>query len=275
VKTENIVIDKRVNVVGCSITLSAADVGAPVVRIGAGAAGGKTTDVHATGSTVAGYQIDGDNHLIKNTRAFGNKIGFHITSLASGNRIVGAQGTVDNATGILIDGDHNVVDSASAVSSNTGVGALISSQGDGNTIKKSTFIDNGLQGIRVDGTNNIISENKVYSSGQDGILVTGSGNSLLKNLSGDIGKGNGLNGIAVSGSTGPLKENTARSNAENGFLITGTGHTLTKNVGGGTPAQQNGTCQFVIDAGNTDGGQNKANNVQFAFGNAGETCVDP
>jgi parallel beta-helix repeat protein len=274
VKTENIVIDKRVHVVGCSIVLTAADPNAPVVQIGAGAADGSTTDLHATGSTVAGYQLDGSGHLVKNARAFGNAIGFHITSGASNNKIVGAQGTVGNGTGILIDGDGNLVDSASAVSNNTGAGAVIGSEGSGNTIKKSTFIGNGEQGIRVEGTDNTISENKAYSNGLDGILVTGDGNSLLKNVSGDIGKGNALNGIAVTGNTGPLTENTARSNGVDGFSIAGTGHTLTKNVGGGTAAQENTACQFDIGAGNVDGGQNKANGTSFAFG-AGAVCVDP
>jgi parallel beta-helix repeat protein len=274
-KTENIVINKRVDVIGCSITLSPANVGAPVVTINAGAAFGSTTDVHATGSTVAGYQINGSNHLVKNVRSFGNAIGFHITSSATGNRIVGAQGTVGNGIGILIDGDGNLVDTASDVSRNAGEGARISSQGSGNTIKKSTFTENGLQGIRVDGMNNSISENKVYSNGQDGILVTGSANSLVKNLAGDSGKGNGLNGISVTGNTGPLTENTARANGTNGFSITGTGHILSKNVGGGSPGQENVACQFVIGAGNADGGDNEANNTAFGFTNAGDACVDP
>jgi parallel beta-helix repeat protein len=274
-KTENIVINKRVEVFGCSITLSPANVGAPVVTIGTGAADGTTTDVHATGSTVAGYQINGSNHLVKNVRAFGNAIGFHITSGATGNRIVGAQGTVGNGIGILIDGDGNTVDTASDVSNNVAEGARISSQGSGNTIKKSTFTENGLQGIRVDGMNNSISENKVYSNGQDGILVTGSANSLVKNTAGDSGKGNGLNGISVTGNTGPLTENTARANGTNGFSITGMGHTLSKNVGGGSPGQENALCQFVIGAGNADGADNEANNMVFGFTNAGAACVDP
>jgi hypothetical protein len=108
-KTENITIDKRVQVIGCSITLTAATVSAPVVTIGAGAANGSTTDVHATGSTVAGYKIEGQSHTVKNVRSFGNDIGFWITG--DGNTVTGALGTTGNNIGFKIDGDGNVVES--------------------------------------------------------------------------------------------------------------------------------------------------------------------
>jgi hypothetical protein len=75
-KNENIVINKRIQLFGCSVTLTATNTGAPVVTIAAGASGGLTKDVHATGSTVAGYKIEGSGHNVQNVRAFGNAIGF-------------------------------------------------------------------------------------------------------------------------------------------------------------------------------------------------------
>lgn len=272
-KTERITIDKRIKVFGCSITLDGANGSGPVVTIGAGAAKGTTTDVHATGTTGAGYLIAGQNHTVKNVRSFGNGIGFLITG--SGNTVLGAQGTTGNVIGFKIEGSGNTVDSASGVTGNTSHGAQLTSSASGNTIKKSTFTGNSGEGIFVQGTGNIISENKLYSNVLNGINVTGASTQILKNLAGDKGKGNGLDGIRVSGTGGPLTENTARSNVKNGIEVTGTGHSLTKNTAGGDAQQANTLCEFVIGASNFDGGSNKANGQSFSFDNGGDSCVNP
>jgi parallel beta-helix repeat protein len=275
-KTESIIIDKRIKVFGCSITLDGANGSGPVVTIGAGAAMGTTTDVHATGTTGAGYLIAGQSHTVKNVRSFGNGIGFLITG--SGNTVLGAQGTTGNGIGFKIEGSGNTVDSASGVTGNTSHGAQLTASATGNTVKKSTFTGNSGEGIFVEGTGNIISENKLYSNVLNGINVTGASTQILKNLAGDKGKGNGLDGILVSGTGGPLTENTARGNLKNGIEVTGTGHTLTKNTAGGDAQQANTLCEFVIGASNLDGGSggtNKANGQSFTFGAGGEGCVNP
>ena len=274
-KTENITIDKSIKVVGCSITLQADHVSAPVVTIQAGAINGSTTDVHATGSTVAGYKIEGTKHLVKNVRSFNNAIGFWITATGNGNQVVGAQGTTGNGIGFKIDGDGNLVDSATDVSGSTSHGAQLTSTATGNTIKKSTFTGNSGEGILVEGSGNIVSENKLYSNVRNGIRVTAANTQLIKNLAGDKGKGNGLDGILVSGNSGPLTENTARANGKNGIEVTGTGHNLSKNTAGGDAQQANTGCEFVIGASNQNGGSNKANGQSFSFGAGGAACVNP
>jgi parallel beta-helix repeat protein len=274
-KTENITINKSVKVVGCSITLQADNVSAPVVTIQAGAINGSTTDVHATGSTVAGYKIEGTKHLVKNVRSFDNAIGFWITDTGNGNQVVGAQGTTGNGIGFRIDGDGNLVDSATDVSGSTSHGAQLTSTATGNTIKKSTFTGNSGEGILVEGSGNIVSENKLYSNVLNGIRVTAASTQLIKNLAGDKGKGNGLDGILVSGNSDPLTENTARSNGKNGIEVTGTGHNLSKNTAGGDAQQANTGCEFVIGVSNQNGGSNKANGQSFSFGAGGAACVNP
>ncbi len=272
-KVEKIVIDKRVTVVGCSVTLTTPDPSAPVVTVGAGAADGSTIDVHATGSNVAGYKIEGTDHLVRNARSFRNGIGFWITG--NGNEVRGALGTTGNGVGFVIDGDGNLVDTASGVTGSTSHGAHITPGATGNTIKKSTFTGNGGEGILVEGPGNVVSENKLYSNALNGIRVTGADTTLLKNLAGDKNKGNGLDGIVVSASDGPVTQNTARGNKGNGIAITGSGHTLSKNVAGGDTQQTNALCQFVIGAGNVDGAGNKADGQEIAFNPAGAACVDP
>ena len=170
-KTENISINKRVKVVGCSITLTAATVGAPVVTIGAGAANGSTTDVHATGSTVAGYKLEGSSHLVKNVRSFDNAIGFWITG--NSNHVHGALGTTGNGIGFKIDGNGNTLDTNNGVEKNLGDGVLIT--GDDNTVKKYTVRSNGGNGIKVEATANgtILSEDKAYTNALNGYHVLG------------------------------------------------------------------------------------------------------
>ena len=98
---------------------------------------------------------------------------------------------------------------------------------------------------------------------------------MNKNVAGDIGSGNAQDGFRVTGNNGALSENTSRSNGGVGFNILSTGHKLTKDIGGGTASQSNGGCEFVINASNTDGTGNKANNNAFTFTlAAGKSCQE-
>ncbi len=107
-------INKKIQLIGCSVTLTAADAGSPVVTITSGANGGLTKDVHATGSAVAGYKIEGSSHTIQNVRSFGNAIGFWITG--NSNSLKGTLGTTNNGTGFKIDGNGNMLDTNNGVS---------------------------------------------------------------------------------------------------------------------------------------------------------------
>ena len=223
-KTENITINKRVNVVGCSITLTAAHSSSPVVDITPDANGGLTKDVHATGSTVAGYKIETTTkHTIQNVRSFGNAIGFWITGNSS--LVNGALGTTGNGIGFKIDGNNNTLDTNNGVEKNLGDGVLIT--GDNNTVKKYTVRSNGGNGIKVEATANgtILSDDKAYT------------------------------------------------NALNGYQVLGTNTKLSKNT-----AADNGGCEFLVAAGNTNGKDNKANNVTIlpnVVGPFPTGCIDP
>ena len=270
VKTESITINKRIQLIGCSITLSSATVGAPVVTITSGANGGLTKDVHATGSTVAGYKIEGSNHTIVNVRAFKNAIGFWITG--NSNVVTGALGTLGNGTGVRIDGNDNVLDTNNGVQDSTGDGVVIGASATGNTVKKYTVTGSGGNGFKVEtgASLTVLSENKAHSNGLNGYLILGGDTTMSKNVAGDTGTGNKGDGIRVDGSNGPMSENVSKANTLVGIRVTGTGHKLTKNKSGGTGNQNNGSCQYVVGASNVNGGSNtSSNNATFTFTNAG------
>ena len=221
VKTESITINKRIQLIGCSITLNSATVGAPVVTITSGANGGLTKDVHATGSTVAGYKIEGSNNTIANVRAFKNAIGFWITG--NSNVVTGALGTLGNGTGVRIDGSGNVLDTNNGVDNSTGDGVVISAGATGNTVKKYTVRGSGGNGFKIEAgaSLNVLSENKAYSNGLNGYLIFGSDTTMSKNIAGDTGTGNAGNSIRVDGNNGPMSENVTKANTLVGIRVTG------------------------------------------------------
>jgi hypothetical protein len=268
VKSENIVINKRIQLVGCSVTLTAADPGSPVVRITSGANSGLTKDVHATGSTAAGYRIEANSHSVQNVRAFGNAIGFHV--VGSGNVLKSTLGTTQNGIGFKVEGNSNTLDTNNGVTNNAGDGVVIAS-GSGNVVKKLTATGNGGHGFKVEAgaTATTLSENKAFSNGGDGFLVLGANTPMSKNTAGDIGTGNTGDGIRVVGNGGAMTENQSRANGLVGIRVTGTGHNLSKNKSGGNPGQSNGSCQYVVGPSNTNGGQNTSNNAAFSFTAAG------
>jgi hypothetical protein len=92
---------------------------------------------------------------------------------------------------------------------------------------------------------------------------------MSKNIAGDTGP---ATRATASGrrNGGDITENTSKSNTLVGFRVTGTGHKLTKNKSGGTGNQNNGSCQYVVGAGNSNGGSNtSSNNATFSFTAAG------
>ena len=268
-KKENIVINKKIQLIGCSVTLTAAATGSPVVQITSGADAGLTKDVHATGSTVAGYKIEGSNHSIQNVRSFGNAIGFWITG--SSNVLKGTLGTTKNGTGFRIEGSSNTLDTNNGVSNNTGDGVVIAG-GNQNVVKKFTVSGNGGNGIKVEAgaANTTLSENKAYSNGLNGYLILGTNTPMSRNVAGEIGSGNAGDGIRIVGNGGAMSENTSKGNGRVGIRVTGTGHTLSRTRSGGDPNQNNSSCQYVVGGSNTDGGQNTTSgNAAFAFTGAG------
>ena len=122
-KTENIVISKRIKLYGCSITLTAADSALPVVDITSGANGGFTKDVHATGSTVAGYEVSASNHQIRE-RAFLQQCD-RLPDHGELNLVNGALGTINNGIGVKIDGNSNTLDTNNGVENTLGDGVVI------------------------------------------------------------------------------------------------------------------------------------------------------
>jgi hypothetical protein len=268
VKTESITINKKIQLIGCSITLSSAT-GGPVVTITSGANGGVTKDIHATGSTVAGYKIEGSNHTIANVRAFKNAIGFWITG--NSNVVTGALGTAGNGTGVRIDGSSNVLDTNNGVDNSIGDGVVIGAGTSGNTVKKYTVRGSGGNGFKVEAgaSLTVLSENKAYSNGLNGYLTLGSNTTMSKNIAGDAGTGNAGDGIRVVGNNGPMTENLSKANGLVGIRVTGTGNKLTKNKSGGTSNQNNVSCQYVVGASNVNGGSNTSSNgATFSFTNA-------
>jgi parallel beta-helix repeat protein len=268
-KSENIVVNKRIQLIGCSVTLTAAEPNLPVVRITSGAASGLTKDVHATGSGVAGYHVEGNGHNVQNVRAFGNGIGFHVTG--SGNTLKGTLGTTNNGIGFKVEGSGNILDTNNDVTNNAGDGVVIAG-GSGNVVKKLTASGNGGNGFKVEAgaTNTTLSENKAFSNGGNGFLVLGNNTPMSKNVAGDIGTGNTGDGIRVAGNGGAITENQSRANGRVGIRVTGTGHSLAKNKSGGSASQNNSSCQYAVGPSNTNGGSNKTSaNAAFNFAAAG------
>ena len=266
VKTESITINKRIQLIGCSITLMAATVGAPVVTIGSGAAGGLTKDIHATGSTVAGYKIEGSSHKIVNVRAFKNAIGFWITG--NSNTVTGALGTLGNGTGVRIDGSSNLLDTNNGVQDSIGDGVVIGAGAAQNTVKKYTVRGSGGNGFKVEAgaSLNVLSENKAYSNGLNGYLVLGSDTTMAKNIAGDTGTGNTGDGIRVVGNNGPMSGKCQQGEHPRRHPGHGDGARAEEEQEGGTGNQNNGSCQYVVGASNANGGSNtSSNNATFTF----------
>ena len=129
---------------------------------------------------------------------------------------------------------------------------------------------NGI-GFKIDGNSNTLDTNNgVEKNLGDGVLITGDNNTVKKYTV----RSNGGNGIKVEATASGtiLSEDKAFTNALNGFQVLGTNTKLSKNT-----AADNGGCEFLVVAGNTNGKDNKANNVTILpniFGPFPTGCIE-
>jgi parallel beta helix pectate lyase-like protein len=231
-------------------------------------------DLHATGSSVVGWLVEGNGRYLRNAYAKNNAVGYWFSG--DGNTLHNGTAEANSGIGILVDGDGNTVKDT-RVMANGGHGIMVT--GDSNSLLKNLVGDrgngNGGTGIAVTGAGTLVQENKVHGNAGDGIEVTGgtaaSPNVIKLNAAGDKARGNGGNGIHVHDDVGngtpnavEVERNTVRSNALNGIFIAAgaTGHELKGNVSGDTsPELNNGDCEFLVADGNLNATGNKANGV--------------
>jgi hypothetical protein len=272
VKTESITINKRIQLIGCSTTLNAATVGAPVVTITVGREWGR--DEGCPRDRQHGGRVQ-DRGLQPHDR--------ERACLQERDRLL------DHEHGQLQHGDgrarharqrHRRSDrwqQQPAGHEQRRPGQQRRRRRDqrgrhrkhGEEVHGQGQRRQRLQG-RGRGDQNVLSENKAYSNGLNGYLILGNDTKMSKNIAGDTGTGNAGDGIRVVGNGGDISENTSKSNTLVGIRVTGTRHKLTKNKSGGTVNQNNGSCQYVAGASNSNGGSNtSSNNATFNFTAAG------
>jgi hypothetical protein len=259
--TENVTITnthtERLNIFGCSVTLTAADPTKPVITI-TGSTGKVTVlDIHVTGSLVAGYKVQNNADLVvvKNSRAKDTTIGYDILPPGGKVEITGSPEISGNTTaGILVAGSNVTLRTNSDIINN-GIGIKIT--GDNNETNGNEVGTNGhpnVTGILVTGKgNSLAGDNVSYNTGDgiviagsgtslangnkiededagyngdDGIVVSGNYNTVLKNKQVKFNKGDG---IEVSGNYNSLQENVTESNGGNGINVSGNNNTLKKN----------------------------------------------
>ena len=263
---------------GCSLSIRnpAPRKGRPTAHITAAAAAPDlfVMDLHATGSPMVGWLVEGHGRYLRNAYAKDNGVGYWF--IGDGNTLHNGKAEANSGVGVFVDGDGNTIkDTRVAINGSDGIQVA----GDNNTVLKNLVGDrgkgNGRTGIRVAGAGNLIQKNKVYASGGDGIEVTGGHaarlNVIKKNTVGDNAKGNAGSGIHVRDDSGngtpiaiEIEQNTVRSNGLNGILVAAgaTGHELKGNVSGDTsPERNNGGCAYLVAAGNLNATGNKANGV--------------
>jgi hypothetical protein len=235
-------------------------------------------DLHAAGSLVAGWLVEGEKRYLRNVETIGNAVGVKIEGAT--NTMHNGNATENSSVGVLVIGDGNAVKSADSMENG---GAGIQIVGNGNQVYQTDVGErnkgNGGDGIVVNGSGNQLLENDVYGNAGDGIEVrggaAGSPNVLKKNKVGDRNKGNQRFGVLVeaddSGNAGvnpiELEENTAKANGLGGIRIFGAGHQLKKNVSGGTAADDNIGCEFDVASLNVNATGNKANGTTIAGSN--------
>jgi hypothetical protein len=166
--------------------------------------------------------------------------------------------------GIRITGSGITVDSGS-IKKNGGNGITLS--GSGNTITSSTFEENQAAGIVVSGTNNFLEGNQAgtlddHGNATHGFLILTAGNRLESNSA----EANLLAGFEINAPTALFEGNDAEGNFGSGFEFK-TGGTVIDSSRG----DENGGPEFMVAAGNIDGGGNHKNGSSFQFGPAGGT----
>ncbi|HSE62660.1 MAG TPA: right-handed parallel beta-helix repeat-containing protein [Thermoanaerobaculia bacterium] len=271
---ENVVLGgaKTLEITQCTTAkITAANNALPVWTV---SSTGKLTiiGVDSVGGTI-GFNITTSNHELKSIRAYGasqygvlilgNNVSVSLNEVGSDEASKGGP----NGVGIRVTGSGADLGSSGDVHFNTGDGIQLA--GTGAQLDGVEITDNGGNGVLVSGSNNTVENNsRINDNALNGILVTGDGNTISGNRS-ESGKGNTLNGIRVDAGAdnNAINENDMFSNGAAGFSIFGTGNSLEKNT-----ATNNTGNEFEIGAGNVDGGDNEANGVDCTFNAAGGTC---
>ncbi|MFM7141383.1 MAG: right-handed parallel beta-helix repeat-containing protein, partial [Alphaproteobacteria bacterium] len=170
----------------------------------------------------------------------------------------------DNAAqGIVMKGLRTRLDTLS-VKNNGGDGVVLDASN--GTLTASTCEDNGGAGAVVNGFDNEVESNS-FGNLRDrgnvghGLVVNASGNRVYSNSAAV----NGGDGLRILAATAPIFDsNTAVGNGGVGIRIASAGSQVESNR-----SEKNGDFEYVIAAGNTDLGNNRANGSVFAFPPAG------
>jgi hypothetical protein len=269
---ENVVLGgaKTLEITQCTTAkITAANNALPVWTV---SSTGKLTIIgpDSVGGTI-GWNVTTSNHELKSIRAYGASqygvliLGNNVS--VSLNEVGGEDAGEANGVGIRVEGSGADLGSSGDVHFNTGDGIQLA--GTGAQLDGVEITDNGGNGVLVSGSNNTVENNsRINDNGLNGILITGDGNTIESNES-ESGKGNGLNGIRVDAGAdnNAINENDMFSNGAAGFSIFGSGNSLAKNS-----ATNNTGLEFDIGPGNLDGDDNEANGVDCTFSAAGGTC---
>ena len=170
----------------------------------------------------------------------------------------------DNAAqGVVMKGLRARLDTLS-VKSNGGDGIVLDASN--GTLTASTCEDNGGSGAVVNGFDNEV-ESNAFGNLRDrgnaghGLVVAASGNQVYSNYAAV----NGGDGYRILAATAPIFDsNTAVSNGGVGIRLAVSGSQVESNR-----SEKNLDFEYVIAAGNTDLGNNRANGSTFAFAPAG------
>jgi uncharacterized repeat protein (TIGR01451 family) len=247
---------------------------------------GNTTTSRIEDSTGIGLLLEGGPHSVKDTLVAGdstpgpNKDGVVIGDDAvntvldgvvvknhGGNAfVVGGTGikiSRSSADAVALDGF--AVSAANAVLSGNqahpaGNGFVVT--GDGAALTSNTAENAGLDGFVVAGTGATLSGNNAKTGAGRGFVLGGSAGTYNTNTA----ESNAGNGFEISSGGGQFTSNRAKQNTGTGFQVSGSGNTFKTNI-----AELSGGAEWVIAAGNTDGGGNTANGAQFSFTSGGIT----
>jgi parallel beta helix pectate lyase-like protein len=219
--TENVSIPtKTLLITQCTLArITAADNGKPVVDI-------SSPDpitiisLDTVGGTV-GWLIESSNHDLKSLRATGAS-SYGILVTGNSNSVSWNEITSCTVAGIRVEGNLNDL-RGGTVDLNPGDGVQLGTTAAGNTFQGATVQQNGGNGIVVDGSgNSVLSNSRVDNNTLNGIAVTGNGNIIKGNSTGSgAGKGNGEDGINVTGRGNTLDSNKSSANGGDGLDVSG------------------------------------------------------
>jgi hypothetical protein len=231
-------------------------------------------DVHGSGSTIAGVEVDGSGRELRNVYADNNNgVGYWITG--SGNLIHNGEAVGNKGDGVYIQSSNNTMTDTDLYS-NGGNGVNVNN-GNNNQLLKLDAGDKGKgntgDGIHVVGNSNTISEPDALANGGDGIDVSGAANIVTKAVAGDKGVGNGGDGIRVvyvgPGNSNNVNQSKASANKANGFELSGgtsgAPNILTSDVSNtansGDASYENVGAEFKLLNYVKNGGSSKADNI--------------